>query len=90
LVIFDIQDSQGTRKAYLAETMEEQRIRSDGTRVRERAKEAIINLVGLSFFPPYQTMGPLASTLFLLFIWGMVRLVVTIINVNDMEMKLRS
>jgi hypothetical protein len=36
----------------------------------ERAKEAIINNVGLSFIPLYWIIGPLAmSILFLMFIW---------------------
>ncbi len=41
----------------------------------ERAKEAIISAMGLSFIPLYRFMGPLAMPiLFLIFIWGTVRL----------------
>jgi hypothetical protein len=46
----------------------------------ERARAAIIATVGLSFIHLYWIVGPLAvSILFLMFIWGLVRLVVTII-----------
>jgi hypothetical protein len=47
----------------------------------ERAKEAILSVVGLSFISRYQIVGLLTmSTLFLMFIWGLVMLVVTIIT----------
>jgi hypothetical protein len=46
----------------------------------ERAKEAITIVFGLSFIPLYLTVGPLAMFIMLLiFIWGLVILVVTII-----------
>jgi hypothetical protein len=54
----------------------------DGTwrlRMGEWARVAIIDM-GLSFSPLYRIMGPLkVSILFLMFIWGLVRQVVTII-----------
>jgi hypothetical protein len=51
-----------------------------GLRMGEQAKAAIIDAVGLSFIPLYRIVGPLAvSILFLMFISGLVRLVVTII-----------
>ena len=46
----------------------------------ERARAAIIDAVGLSLVPLYRIVGPTAVTLlFLMFFWGMVRLVFTII-----------
>ncbi len=79
------QDSQGTRKAYLAETAElaYSGRSSDGTwglGMGERARAAIIDAVGLSLVPLYSIVGPTAVTLlFLMFFWGVVRLVFTII-----------
>jgi hypothetical protein len=79
------QDSKGTKKAYLAETevMAYSSWTEDGTWglwMEERAKAAIIDTMGLSFIPLYRIVGPLAiSILFLMFIWGLVRLVVTVI-----------
>ena len=46
----------------------------------ERARAAIIDAVGLSFIPLYWILGPATATiLFLMFTWGLVRLVVTIL-----------
>ncbi len=50
-----------------------------GLRMGEWARVAIIDM-GLSFSPLYRIMGPLnVSILFLMFIWGLVRRLVTII-----------
>ncbi len=79
------QDSQGTRKAYLAETAElaYSGRASDGTwglGMGEQARAAIIDAVGLSLVPLYRIVGPRGVTLlFLMFFWGVVRLVFTII-----------
>ena len=78
------QDSQGTRKAYLAETAElaYSGQSGDGTwglGLGERAREAIIDAVGLSFIPLYRVMGPLSMTVILvLFVWSLLRVLVTI------------
>ena len=78
------QDSQGTRKAYLAETAElaYSGRAADGTwglGLGDRAREAIIDAVGISFIPLYRIMGPLSMTVILiLFIWSLLRLLVTI------------
>jgi hypothetical protein len=46
----------------------------------ERARAAIIDAVRLSLVPLYRIVGPTAVTiLFLMFIWGVVKLVFTII-----------
>jgi hypothetical protein len=79
------QDSQGTRRAYLAETAElaYSGRAADGTwglAMGEHARAAIIDAVGLSFIPLYWVLGPATATiLFLMFAWGFVRLVVTIL-----------
>ncbi len=78
------QDSQGTRKAYLAETEElaYHGRAADGTwglGMGERAREAISNAVGMSFIPLYRIIGPLSATIILiLFIWSLLRMVTTV------------
>ena len=78
------QDSQGTRKAYLAETaaLAYSGRSADGAwglGLGEKAREAIIDAVGLSFIPLYRVLGPLSMTVILvLFVWSLLRVLVTI------------
>ena len=45
----------------------------------EKAREAIIDAVGLSFIPLYRVLGPLSMTVILvLFVWSLLRVLVTI------------
>jgi len=74
-----LNNSQGTRKAYLAETVE-LTYGTWGLGMGEQARGAIIDTVGLSLITLYRILGPMVVTLLLLlFIWGLVRLVVTTI-----------
>ena len=79
------QGSQGTRRAYLAETAElAYGGRSEkggwGLALGAGAKSAIIEMIRLEFIPFYRVVGPLMflSTLLLLG-WGAVRLLITVI-----------
>jgi hypothetical protein len=70
------QDSQGTRKAYLAETAEIAYIgRNDkgewGLALGSAAQLSLIDLVGISFFPLYRVVGAMVFFLSLLImVWG--------------------
>jgi hypothetical protein len=79
------QDSQGTRKAYLAEMAElAYRGRTgDGEwclGLSTAAQSSIIDIVGASFFPLYSVVGPMVffESLMLL-VWGVFRLLVTVL-----------
>jgi hypothetical protein len=78
------QDSQGTRKAYLAETAELAYIERNkkgewGPVLGTAAQLSIMDLVGMSFFPLYKVVWPMIFFLSLLqMVWGELRLVVTI------------
>jgi hypothetical protein len=78
------QDSQGTRKAYLAETAELAYTgRSEsgewGLALSSAAQGSLIDIVGTSFFPLYKVVGPMIFFLLLmLLVWGAFRLMVTI------------
>jgi hypothetical protein len=79
------QDSQGTRKAYLAETAELAYVgRSEngewGLALSSAAQGSLIDIVGASFFPLYKVVGPMIFFLSLmLLIWGTFRLMITIL-----------
>jgi hypothetical protein len=78
------QNSQGTRKAYLAETAELAYTgRSDngewGLALSSAAQGSLIDIVGASFFPLYKVVGPRSFFLSLmLLVWGAFRLIVTV------------
>jgi hypothetical protein len=78
------QDSQGTRKAYLAETAElAYRGRTEngewGLGHSPAAQGSIIDIVGASFFPLYSVVGPMIFFVSLmLLVWGVFRLMVTV------------
>jgi hypothetical protein len=78
------QDSQGTRKAYLADTAKLAYLGRNkkgdwGLALGTQAQLSIVDLVGMSFFPLYSVVGPLIFFLsLLLMVWGGLRLVVTI------------
>jgi hypothetical protein len=78
------QDSQGTRKAYLAETVEMTYIRRNekgewGLALGSAAQGSLIDLVGVNFFPLYRVVGPMEFFLsLLLLVWGGLRLIVTV------------
>jgi hypothetical protein len=79
------QDSQGTRKAYLAETAELAYVgRSEsgewGLALSSAAQGSLIDIVGSNFFPLYKVIGPMIffMSLFVL-VWGAFRLLVTIL-----------
>jgi hypothetical protein len=78
------QDSQGTRKAYLAETAEMAYIGRNekgewGLGLGSAAQVSLIDLVGVNFFPLYRVVGPMVFFLsLLLLVWGGLRIVVTI------------
>jgi hypothetical protein len=78
------QDSQGTRKAYLAETAELAYMGRNekgewGLALGAQAQLSLVDLVGMTFFPLYSVVGPLIFFLsLLLMVWGGLRLVVTI------------
>ncbi len=79
------QDSQGTRKAYLAETAElAYRGRTGdgewGLDLSTAAQSSIIDIVGASFFPLYSVVGPMVFFVSLmLLVWGVFRLLVTVL-----------
>ncbi len=79
------QDSQGTRKAYLAETAElaytgHTEIGEWGLALSSAAQGSLIDIVGASFFPLYKVVGPMIFFLSLmLLVWGAFRLMVTIL-----------
>jgi hypothetical protein len=79
------QDSQGTRKAYLAETAEiaysGRNERGEwGLALSTAAQGSLIDIVGASFFPLYRVIGPMIFFLSLmLLVWGGLRLVVTVL-----------
>jgi hypothetical protein len=78
------QDSQGTRKAYLAETAEMAYIGRNekgewGLALGSAAQVSLIDLVGVNFFPLYRVVSPMVFFLSLLFlVWGGLRLVITV------------
>jgi hypothetical protein len=78
------QDSQGTRKAYLAETAERAYIGRNekgewGLALSSAAQVSLIDLVGVNFFPLYRVVGPMVFFLsLLLLVWGGLRLIVTV------------
>jgi hypothetical protein len=78
------QDSQGTQKAYLADTVEMAYIGRNekgewGLALGSAAQGSLIDLVGLSFFPLYKVEGPMIFFLsLLLLIWGGLRLIITV------------
>jgi hypothetical protein len=77
-------DSQGTRKAYPAETAEIAYIGRNekgewGLALGSAAQLSLIDLVGINFFPLYRVIGPMIFFLsLLLLVWGGHRLVVTV------------
>jgi hypothetical protein len=79
------QDSQGTRKAYLAETAEMAYTGRNekgewGLALSSAAQGSLIDIVGASFFPPYGVVGPIIFFLSLmLLVWGGLRLMVTVL-----------
>jgi hypothetical protein len=79
------QDSQRTRKAYLAETAEIAYIGRNekgewGLALSSAAQGSLIDIVGASFFPLYRVVGPMIFFLSLmLLVWGGLRLMVTIL-----------
>jgi hypothetical protein len=79
------QDSQGTRKAYLAETAELAYVgRSEsgewGLALSSAAQGSLIDIVGSSFFPLYRVIGPMIFFLSLmLLVWGAFQLMITIL-----------
>ncbi len=78
------QDSQGTRKAYLAETAEMAYIERNekgerGLALGSVAQGSLIDHVGVNFFPLYRVVGPMVFFLsLLLLVWGGLRLAVTV------------
>jgi hypothetical protein len=76
------QDSQGMRKAYLAETAELAYIEWNekgewGLALGAQAEISLIDLIGMSFIPLYSVVGPLMFFLsLLLMVCGGLRLVV--------------
>jgi hypothetical protein len=78
------QDSQGMRKAYLAEMAELAYTgRSEngewGLALSSAAQGSLIDIVGASFFPLYKVVGPMIFFLSLmLLVWGAFRLMVTV------------
>jgi hypothetical protein len=79
------QDSQGMRKAYLAETAElaytgRTETGEWGRALSSAAQGSLIDIVGASFFPLYKVVGPMIFFLSLmLLVWGAFRLMVTIL-----------
>ncbi len=79
------QDSQGTRKAYLAETAELAYTGRNekgewGLALSSAAQGSLIDIVGASFFPLYRVMGPMIFFLSLmLLVWGGLQLMVTVL-----------
>jgi hypothetical protein len=79
------QDSQGTRKAYLAETAEMAYTSRNekgewGLALSSAAQGSLIDIVGASFFTLYRVVGPMIFFLSLmLLVWGGLRLMVTVL-----------
>jgi hypothetical protein len=79
------QDSQGTRKAYLAETAEMAYTGRNekgewGLAFSSAAQGSLIDIVGASFFPLYRVVGPMIFFLsLLLLVWGGLRLIITVL-----------
>ncbi len=79
------QDSQGTRKAYLAETAEMAYTGRNekgewGLALSSAAQGSLIDIVGASFFPLYRVVGPMIFFLsLLLLVWGGLRLIITVL-----------
>ncbi len=79
------QDSQGTRKAYLAETAELAyvgRLENGewGLALSSATQGSLIDIVGSNFFPLYKVIGPMIFFLSLmLLVWGAFRLMVTVL-----------
>ncbi len=81
------QDSQGTRKVYLAETAEMAYIGRNkrgewGLALSTAAQGSLIDIVGANVFTWYRVIGPMIFfvSLFLL-VWGGLRLVVTVLAI---------
>jgi hypothetical protein len=78
------QDSQGTRKAYLAETAEIAYLgRYEkgewGLALGSAAQTLLVDLIGMNFFPLYKVVGPMIFFLsLLLMVWGGLRLIITV------------
>ncbi len=79
------QDSQGMRKAYLAETAELAYTGCTengkwGLALSSAAQGSLIDIVGASFFPLYKVVGPMIFfPSLMLLVWGAFRLMVTIL-----------
>jgi hypothetical protein len=79
------QDSQGTRKAYLAETAEMAYSGRNekgewGLALSSAAQGSLINIVGANFFLLYSVVGPMIFFLsLLLLVWGSLRLIITVL-----------
>jgi hypothetical protein len=79
------QDSQGTRKAYLAETAELAYVSRTpngewGLALSSAAQGSLIDIVGTSFFPLYSVIGPMIFFVSLmLLVWGAFRLMATVL-----------
>jgi hypothetical protein len=79
------QDSQGTRKAYLAEAAELAYTGRNekgewGLVLSSAAQGSLIDIVGASFFPLYRIVRPMIFFLSLmLLVWGGLRLMVTVL-----------
>jgi hypothetical protein len=79
------QNSQETRKAYLAETAEMAYTGRNekgewGLALSSAAQGSLIDIVGASFFPLYRVVGPMIFFLSLmLLVWGGLRLMVTVL-----------
>jgi hypothetical protein len=79
------QDSQGTWKAFLAETAEMAYTGRNekgewGLALSSAAQGSLIDIVGASFFPLYRVVGPMIFFLsLLLLVWGGLRLIITVL-----------
>jgi hypothetical protein len=79
------QDSQGTSKAYLAETAEmaysgHSEKGEWGLTLSPAAQGSLIDIVGASFFPLYRVVRPMIFFLsLLLLVWGGLRLIITVL-----------
>ncbi len=78
------QDSQGTQKAYLAETAEMAYIGRNekgewGLALGSAAQGSLIDLVGVNFFPLFRVVGPIVFfQSLLLLVWGELWLAFTV------------
>ncbi len=78
------QDSQNTRKAYLAEAAELAYLGQSGGEwglgLTELARDQIVNAVGYQLIPRYRLIGPMAVIVILvMFIVGMARMLIDIL-----------